>query len=122
VTLTDQLRQASHAWHGARLWSPDWSHYSHSLALGADLPRIGLKLHLIMNAYWEPLDFELPPTDDDQTWQLWIDTALEPPHDIVPWQEAPVFTGASYRAAPRSVVVLFAPLADNIRAANRKRV
>ena len=33
---------------------------SHSLAFGAELRREGLDLHLILNAYWEPLDFELP--------------------------------------------------------------
>ena len=113
VSLIDQLRQASIAWHGVQLWRPDWSHYSHSLAFGAELPRLGLKLHLIMNAHWEPLDFELPPPDDDQMWQLWIDTALDSPNDIVRWDEAPVFTGRTYRAAPRSVVVLFARLAGS---------
>ena len=51
-----------------------------------------------MNAYWEPLDFELPPPDGDRAWRRWIDTSLDSPNDIVPWQDAPVFAGASYRA------------------------
>ena len=34
---------------------------SHSLAFSAELPKEDAIFHLILNAYWEPLDFELPP-------------------------------------------------------------
>ena len=111
VMLTTLLRQATTAWHGVNLWRPDWSSNSHSLALSADLRRAGLKMHLIMNAYWEPLDFEIPAPEGGRTWRRWIDTSLDSPDDIVPWLDAPAFTGAAYRAAPRSVVVLWAPVA-----------
>ena len=37
-----------------------WSDHSHSLACEAELTREGLRIYLILNAYWEPLDFELP--------------------------------------------------------------
>jgi hypothetical protein len=37
----------------------------------------------------------------------WIDTGLEPPDDIVPWQDAPWVGGRTYCAAPRSVIVLW---------------
>jgi len=112
VSLTNLLRQATIVWHGVELWRPDWSNNSHSLALGADMrPLAALKLHLIMNAYCEPLDFEMPQPEDGRTWRRWIDTSLDSPDDIVPWQDAPTFTGRAYRAAPRSVVVLWAPLA-----------
>jgi glycogen operon protein len=110
LSLTDVLRQATTAWHGVNLWRPDWSPSSHSLAFGADLRRAGLRMHLIMNAYWEPLDFELPAAEGDQTWRRWIDTSLESPDDITPWRAAPVWADGVYHAAPRSVVVLWAPL------------
>jgi glycogen operon protein len=109
MSLNDLLRQASIAWHGVRLGRPDWNAHSRSLALSADVRRAGLKLHLIANAYHEPLDFELPPTDDGK-WRRWIDTSLDPPHDIAPWRESPAISADPYRAAPRSVVVLWAPL------------
>jgi len=64
-----------------------------------------------MNAYWEPLDFELPAPEGGKTWRRWIDTSLDSPNDIVAWQDAPAHTGRSYHAAPRSVVMLWAPLA-----------
>ena len=67
-----------------------------------------------MNAYWEPLDFELPPPDGDRKWRRWIDTSLDSPEDIVPWQTAPPVTLDKYRAGPRSVAVLWASLADQV--------
>jgi glycogen operon protein len=109
VTLNDLLQQASIAWHGVRLGQPDWSRPSHTLAMGASVARAGLRLHLILNAYWEPLDFDLPPAGDEGTWRRWIDTALDPPNDIVPWLDSPPFSGRTYRAAPRSVVALWSP-------------
>jgi glycogen operon protein len=112
LSLTEQLRQATLAWHGVNLWRPDWASYSHALAFGADIPKAGLKLHLIMNAYWEPLEFELPAPEGDQAWRRWIDTSLDSPNDIAPWQDAPILDTPSYRAGPRSVAVLWAPLAQ----------
>jgi len=37
-----------------------------------------------MNAYWEPLSFELPPLDGGaHPWRRRIDAFLDSPHDIV---------------------------------------
>ena len=110
LSLTELLRDATTAWHGVRLWHPDWSPDSHSLAFGADLAGEGLRLHLIMNAYWEPLEFELPTPQGERSWRRWIDTSLDSPNDIAPWQTAPAFAGSGYRAGPRSVVVLWVPI------------
>ena len=107
LSLNELLEVAQHAWHGVKLGQPDWGPDSHSLAFGAELALQGLRLHLILNAYWEPLEFELPPAGDGD-WRRWIDTALEPPHEIVDWQAALPVPGQTYRAGPRSVVVLFA--------------
>jgi isoamylase len=71
-----------------------------------------LLMHLILNAYWEPLDFELPPAGKDgaSRWRRWIDTARETPNDIAPWEEAPKVASLTYRAEARSVVALYAPV------------
>src|SRR2546429_2372202 len=45
-------------------------------------------------------------------WRGWIDTFLDPPQDIVPWQSASSVSGQTYRAGPRSVVVLWSTNAD----------
>jgi glycogen operon protein len=104
-SLTNFIQAANKAWHGVRLNQPDWGDASHSLALGAELRGEGLHFHLILNAYWEPLDFELPKVEAG-AWRRWIDTALDSPEDIVPWSTAPAVPGDSYQAGARSVVVL----------------
>jgi isoamylase len=111
-SLSQLIDGARKAWHGIKVGQPDWSPPSHSIALSAEISNQKLLLHLILNAYWEPLDFELPSTEEHvaEPWRRWIDTALESPHDIVEWQKALPFHGSSYRVEPRSVVVLFSRL------------
>ncbi len=107
TSLTEMLRQANKAWHGVKLYQPDWGDHSHSLALGAEIREERMHFHLILNAYWEPLEFELPAPPDGAPWRRWIDTALESPDDITPWKLAPPVAGGSYRAEAQSVVMLF---------------
>ena len=107
VSLTELLHDATITWHGVRLRHPDWSPQSHSLSVTADLVPAGLKVHWILNAYWEALDFELPRLEGERSWRRWIDTSLDSPNDIVPWQSAPAVVGDDYRAGPRSVIVLW---------------
>jgi len=110
VSLTYFIRQANKAWHGVKLHQPDWSHHSHSIAFTVEFRKEGLLVHFILNAYREPLEFELPPLNEGSSdlWCRWIDTALDSPHDIVPWQTAPSLPRQTYRAEAHSVVVLFA--------------
>ena len=108
VSLTDMLHRAKTAWHGVKLLQPDWSPQSHSLAFGAEMRGEGLELHLITNAFWEALDFQLPSEPDRETWRRWIDTSRESPEDIVPWRTAEaVDDPRAYHVGPRSVVVLW---------------
>jgi glycogen operon protein len=111
VSLNQWLQDAKKSWHGVTLEHPDWNRCSHSLAFDAELRQEGLRFHLILNAYWEPLDFDLPLLRDDrEVWHRWIDTALEPPDDIVEWQAGLQVPGRTYHAGARSVVMLVAGL------------
>jgi len=110
MSLSRLIREANKAWHGVRLNQPDWSDHSRSLAFTAEIRKDKLLFHLILNAYWEPLEFELPTTGNGggNPWRRWIDTAQETPNDIVPWEKAPAIQGLTYRAEARSVVALYA--------------
>jgi glycogen operon protein len=108
-TLNQWLRESNKTWHGVRLNQPDWSNSSHSVALSAEFINEGNLVYWILNAYWEPLDFELPGGAGRQ-WMRWIDTSLDTPEDIVPWKDARPFTGPAYSVAPHSVVVLYTPM------------
>ena len=109
LSLNQLLRKANKIWHGVKLGQPDWSASSHSLAFTAEARGEGFLFHVIFNAYWEPLEFELPPPGDgsQESWYRWIDTTLDSPHDIAEWQAAPRFAGRIYPVGPRSVAVLF---------------
>ena len=109
VSLNQVLRDTKHTWHGVKLHQPDFSPNSHSIALSGELKDEGILVHIILNAYWEPLEFELPILGGaTEKWQRWIDTALDPPHEICEWNEEMPITGGTYRAAGRSIVVLIA--------------
>ena len=112
LTLNQLLSRARVDWHGVTLNQPDWSEHSHSLAFTLQSLHARFLLHGMLNAYWEPLTFELPPVPADRrrAWRRCLDTALASPDDFCPWEKAPFVREGSYVLAPRSVVVLMLPL------------
>ena len=64
----------------------------------------------MINAYWEPLTFALPPASAgaEPGWRRWLDTSLPSPEDIHAPAEAPAAPGTAYRVGPRSVAALIA--------------
>ena len=111
LSLNELLRRSEFDWHGVRLGSPDWADDSHSIAFTLRLGRGRLPfwLHVMFNAYWEALDFDLPPAPAVAIagWQRWIDTSREPPEEITVIADAQPVPGSQYRVAPRSVAALF---------------
>ena len=106
--LWQVLGELKISWHGVRLNQPDWSAGSRSLA-STVVSNDGVDhAHLIFNTYWEALEFELPPLPAGITWKRVLDTNLAPPEDIRDVHQAQPVQGFTYRAAPRSVVVLIA--------------
>jgi len=110
TSLNQLIRGAKSAWHGVKLGQPDWGGISHSIALTVEIRREKMLVHLIFNAYWQLLDFELPRLDSacENPWRRWIDTALDSPRDIVEWEKAEPLSEYTYRAESRSVVMLYA--------------
>ena len=108
-TLADFLRQARFQIHGVKLDQPDWSYESHSLAFTARGPEGGM-FHIMINAYREPLAFELPQSEEGADWRLWIDTSVASPNDICEMEEAPAIAGPTYLVQSHSIVCLLAQL------------
>lgn len=98
-------------WHGVKLHQPDWSDSSHSIALTARIVKDALLFHIIFNAYWEPLEFELPPLDGKANWRRWIDTSLDSPDDIIEFDQAPQIQNLTCQVAAHTTIVLLAPMA-----------
>ena len=109
ITLQELLERADITWHGVALGCPDWSEKSHTLAFTLRSQRGHYSLHAMINAFWEPLSFELPPVSPGAlggSWRRCIDTALASPDDINHWSEAPLHAGPAYLVASRSLVLL----------------
>ncbi|MDJ0818545.1 MAG: glycogen debranching protein GlgX [Desulfobacterales bacterium] len=106
LSLNQLLLMAQIDWHGVKLNQPDWSDHSHSLSFTVQ-GREEL-FHIIFNAFWEALEFELPPPPDDPQakWRRIIDTDLETPDDICSMAQAPAVDRRTYIVQPRSVVLL----------------
>ena len=84
----------------------DLSFDSHSLAYclhGAS--RDDCDLYVMINAYHEPLDFEIQESPPGG-WRRAIDTALDSPLEIAEPGEEAAMAALRYRVLPRSVVVL----------------
>jgi glycogen operon protein len=113
MTLNQLISGAFKDWHGVKLHQPDWGDDSHSIAFCARLSSPDRLVYFIFNAYWEALDFELPPLNNEgkNPWCRWIDTYLDSPEDIVELRESIPVVSKSYRVGPRSVVLFWATLA-----------
>ena len=93
-------------WHGQHLGYPDWDEDSHALAFSLNHPAQGEHLHVMLNAYWEPLDFELPPLEPGKCWHRIVDTALPAPDDFSDLETAVKIDKDSYLVTARSSIIL----------------
>ena len=94
------------AWHGCRLLSPGWNDPD-ARALAFTLAGLEQEpdIHVMMNMYWQPLEFELPSVTG-RGWFRSVDTALLQPNDFSdPGTEVSI-SGSVYLVSARSVAVL----------------
>ena len=92
-------------WHGTHLESPSFDDPD-ARALAFTIAGFGgaADLHVMMNMFWEPLDFE-GPVDPQRVWHIAVDTftpSPEPADETV----GPPLAGVQHRVQPRSIVVL----------------
>ncbi len=95
-------------WHGVHLGQPDWGYDSHCLAFTLCHPQANESLHVMLNAYWQPLEFELPPLATNENWYQIVDTSKPSPNDIFNSQGAIAVSGDKYQLMDRSAVILIA--------------
>jgi len=102
----NQPGAAKITWHGVRLNQPDWGENSRALAFELIHPKGAEHIFVMLNAYWEPLEFEMPALAAGRTWQRLVDTSLESPEDLSePPQPLPAEL-SRYRCEARSSVIL----------------
>lgn len=96
------------SWHGCKLFSPGWKDSSCKVlafTMGAfekDEP----DLHVMLNADWQALDFDLPPLKGDRKWYRLADTSLKSPDDFMEKNKAVLIKGKDYMVNAYSSVIL----------------
>ena len=110
LSLIELLMLARIEWHGTELGKPDKNYDSRSLAL--TIRGTSEAFHVMANAYWGPLSFELPvaPRRSVNGWRRVIDTFLPSPVDFCALEDAPAVDATHYLVQPRSVVLLAAEM------------
>ncbi len=96
------------AWHGCRLGRPGFDD-PNARVLAFTLGGFDGQpdLHVMMNMYWERLEFEVPEIPG-RRWYKAVDTAAQPPLDIFEEGSEPEFPGTLCKLESRSIVVLLA--------------
>jgi glycogen operon protein len=112
LSLDELLRSMPITWHGVRLDQPDWDDDSHAIAFTVMALGARRHYHVMLNAFWEPLTFEIPGAKDGRpAWRRWIDTALASPDDVCALDAGVVLEAPFYDVQPRSIAVLTASMA-----------
>jgi glycogen operon protein len=93
-------------WHGTALSTPGWDDPG-ARALACTLGGDGgdADLHVMMNMYWEPLEFQLMPVSG-RGWARAVDTALPAPADIAASGAEQSIDASTYLVSGRSIAVL----------------
>ena len=88
---------------GVELNRPDWEEHSHSLAFTLGGRQDRHRVHVMLSAYWEALQFQLPrsPEGAYAKWHRVLDTSSHSP-----LSESPEVTEDWCSVQPRSIVVL----------------
>jgi glycogen operon protein len=93
-------------WHGLKLNQPGWDDpNARALAFTLAGFRGEEDLHVILNMYWEPLDFEIP-TNPGREWYKAVDTGEALPFDIREAGEEEPFPALICSVGGRSIIVL----------------
>ena len=101
--VAEFLDRSAVTWHGVKAGRTGLGRLLASLSF--TVTGVGGKrfYHFILNAYWEPLEFELPVMDGaSRGWLRLVDTYLEPPEDITTYEAAARLRGRLTDGGDRS--------------------
>jgi glycogen operon protein len=93
-------------WHGTKLGSPGFDD-PQGRVLACTIAGFDgdADLHVMMNMFWEPLDFEVP-VDPQCVWHVAVDTFAPPPRDIANQNPGRPLDRSSCTVQGRSIIIL----------------
>jgi isoamylase len=95
------------SWHGVELNKPDWSQNSQSLAFTLFHPQAKETIHVMVNAFWKNLKFQIPQLPNKK-WYKVVDTFAASPDDFIPADKRKLTDKKTLTVNDRSIVVLIA--------------
>lgn len=103
---TDKNGMPEVTWHGTELNKPGWND-GDARVLAFTLSAMDGKtyLHIMMNMYWEPLDFAVPSINGLK-WGLLADTSLKSPEDFSDRDSMSSVDAPSFNVQGRSIAIL----------------
>lgn len=108
--LDSVLRSTKLQWHGVLPFQPDWSDSSHSIGVLVFWGGFSIYAYTFVNAYWEDLTVELPPTPRGirKHWYPLVDTSKEPPNDVLEsiFNYTHYAAGDKIKVRARSIIIL----------------
>jgi glycogen operon protein len=107
MSLKELLDMGRVTYHGVRLNMTDWSDDSHALAFSVESITQTLSMHIMINAYSETLEFEIPKSKPaERNWRVWMDTGKASPQDLYEWGKGPEYSDASLLVEAHSIAIL----------------
>ena len=90
--------------HGVKLYSPDFSYHSLSIAFELKDTETDTRFYIALNSYYDDLKFELPKVNENKKWYMLVDTAkndnLSFSDTLIPLEDS------SYLVEARSSIIL----------------
>ena len=107
LASSEDIDEPHIAWHGIELNKPDWSKHSRSLAFTLFYPDANEVIHVMVNAYWKSLKFQIPDSKG-KSWYKVVDTAASTPKDFSAVGKGEIISKKSIPIKDRSIIVLMA--------------
>ena len=105
LATTEDIDEPHIAWHGVELNKPDWSKNSKSLAFSLFHPEANEVIHVMVNAYWKSLKFQIPVLKRKQ-WHKVVDTSASSPNDFANVGEGEIVNRKFMNVMDRSIIIL----------------
>lgn len=105
LATTEDIDEPHIAWHGVELNKPDWSKNSRTLAFSLFHPEADEVIHVMVNAYWKSLKFQIPELKE-RHWYKVVDTSASAPDDFIDSGDARSVDRKFVDVMDRSIVII----------------
>lgn len=107
LATSEDIDEPHITWHGVELNKPDWSENSHSLAFTLFHPEAKETIHVVVNAFWKNLKYQIPKLKGKK-WHKVVDTSALAPNDFFEFGKGEIVEKKLITVKDRTIIVLVA--------------